>query len=77
MPPFTFNLCQNGIFFGSFHFGFSSCRHFVDSLKRVSSRIPVLSAGVCSDPGILIDDALVIRCFVIHEIAVVIEAKQR
>ena len=32
MPPFTFNLCQNGNFFGSFHFGFSSCRHFVDSL---------------------------------------------
>ena len=34
MPPFTFNLCQNGNFFGSFHFGFSSCRHFVDSLKH-------------------------------------------
>ena len=33
MPPFTFNLCQNGNFFGSFHFGFSSCRHFVDSLS--------------------------------------------
>ena len=33
MPPFTFNLCQNGNFFGSFHFGFSSCRHFVDSLR--------------------------------------------
>ena len=32
MPPFTFNSCQNGNFFGSFHFGFSSCRHFVDSL---------------------------------------------
>ena len=33
MPPFTFNLCQNGNFFGSFHFGVSSCRHFVDSLR--------------------------------------------
>ena len=33
MPPFTFNPCQNGNFFGSFHFGDSSCRHFVDSLR--------------------------------------------
>ena len=32
MPPFTFNPCQNGNFFGSSHFGVSSCRHFVDSL---------------------------------------------
>ena len=31
--PFTFNPCQNGNFFGSFHFGDSSCRHFVDSLR--------------------------------------------
>ena len=41
MPPFTFNPCQNGNFFGSFHFGDSSCRHFVDSLE------PSLSDGFC------------------------------
>ena len=34
MPPFTFNPRKNGNFFGSSHFCVSSCRHFVDSLKR-------------------------------------------
>ncbi len=36
MTPFTFNTCKNGNFFGSFHFCFSSCRHFVDSLKKAA-----------------------------------------
>ena len=39
MPPFTFNPCQNGNFFGSFHFGDSSCRHFVDSLSSHPLRV--------------------------------------
>ena len=49
MPPFTFNPCQNGNFFGSFHFGDSSCRHFVDSLSshplRVAASLWMAVAG--------------------------------
>ena len=35
-PLSRYNLCKNGNFFGSSHFCFSSCRHFVDSLKQRS-----------------------------------------
>ena len=41
-PLSRYNLCKNGNFFGSSHFCFSSCRHFVDSLRRgISPRLPV------------------------------------
>ena len=55
MPPFTFNPCQNGNFFGSFHFGDSSCRHFVDSLKNCG--VPFAEGSkeciLCAIPGFL------------------------
>ena len=33
--PLAFDICKNGNFFESFHFCLSSCRHFVDSLRRI------------------------------------------
>ena len=64
MPPFTFNLCQNGNFFGSFHFGFSSCRHFVDSLRRPKAA-PTMNLSFSRARGRLYGSLLVtffLRC---------------
>ena len=44
--PLHVQSCKNGNFFGSFHFCLSSCRHFVDSLRREGLVPPAVSVSI-------------------------------